>query len=320
MGVFMKIGIPKGLLYPKYHTFAENFFSQLGADIIVSPDTNKEILDEGVKRCVDDACLPVKVFHGHVYWLRDKCDAVLLPRFVTLEEKKYICPMFCGLTEMISNSIQQLPPLICEPVFSLDTEHIFDWAVKSAKPVTANMNIIRGAFAHAMAEQNKQSHGVNNKGFPLKIALSGHIYNLCDSFVNMSLIKKLNRLGIGVVTPDCVDKADIETEVGKLFKKPFWYFAQQYYGSAVHLYKSGGVDGIIYVSAFSCGVDSVVVELIRSAVGGFPFMVLKIDEHTGEAAFDTRIEAFADMLKRRAFIGNNSPQNGQYLPCGQSFV
>ena len=28
-------------------------------------------------------------------------------------------------------------------------------------------------------------------------------------------------------------------------------------------------------------------------------MVLKIDEHTGEAGLETRIEAFVDMLERR---------------------
>jgi predicted nucleotide-binding protein (sugar kinase/HSP70/actin superfamily) len=31
----------------------------------------------------------------------------------------------------------------------------------------------------------------------------------------------------------------------------------------------------------------------------FPFLTLKVDEHTGESGFDTRIEAFVDMLERR---------------------
>lgn len=316
----MEIGIPKGLLYSKYHVFAESFFTLLGARIVLSPDTNKDILDEGVKLCVDDACLPIKVFHGHVSRLRGKCDAILVPRFVTLEEKRYICPMFCGLIEMITNSVPGLPQLISAPVYSLDTERLFRWAVKAAKPVTSDKARIRDAFMRALAEQSRQTTGYNDSGYAFRAALAGHAYNINDTFMNMNLIKKLNRLNVGVVTTDHVAKADVEREVGRLFKQPFWYFARQYYGSVVHLYKSGGIDGVIYVSAFSCGVDSVVIELIRNAVGDFPFMVLKIDEHTGEAAFDTRVEAFADMLKRRAFIGNNDPQDGKYLPCGQSVV
>ena len=78
----MKVGIPKGLMYCKYHPFLVTFFSELGAEIIVSEDTNKDILDAGVKYCVDDACLPVKVFHGHVDSIKDKCDLLIIPRIM----------------------------------------------------------------------------------------------------------------------------------------------------------------------------------------------------------------------------------------------
>jgi predicted nucleotide-binding protein (sugar kinase/HSP70/actin superfamily) len=320
MGVFMTIGIPKGLLYSKYHVFGETFLSRLGASVIASPETNKEILDAGVRLCVDDSCMPVKVFHGHVAWLRDKCDMILIPRFMTIEKKEYVCPMFCGLIEMVKDSIQGLPRLICEPIYSLNKASLWEWAVHTARPITRNRSVIYEAFMAAIAEQCMYKTGFNDTGFPMKAALAGHVYNINDPFVNMNLVKKLNRLGIGVITPEYVCKAGIEKEVGKLFKKPFWHFAQQYYGSAVHLFNSNSIDGIVYVSAFSCGVDSVVIELIRNAVGAFPFMVLKIDEHTGEAALDTRIEAFADMLKRRTLFGNNNPEDGQYLPCSQGVV
>ena len=48
------------------------------------------------------------------------------------------------------------------------------------------------------------------------------------------------------------------------------------------------------------------LELIKHHIGDFPFMVLKIDEHTGEAGLDTRIEAFVDMLERRRRDEDNS--------------
>jgi len=57
----MRIGIPKGLLYCKYHPFFETFFSALGAEIVTSGDTNKNIMDMGVKTCVDEACLPLNI-------------------------------------------------------------------------------------------------------------------------------------------------------------------------------------------------------------------------------------------------------------------
>ncbi|MDV3427210.1 MAG: acyl-CoA dehydratase activase-related protein, partial [Bacillota bacterium] len=53
----MKVGIPKSLLYYKYYPFIETFFIELGAEIVLSKSTNKEILNNGVKFCVDEACL-----------------------------------------------------------------------------------------------------------------------------------------------------------------------------------------------------------------------------------------------------------------------
>lgn len=105
----MKIGIPKGLLYYKYHPFFMTFFTELGAETIVSEDTNKSILDQGVRYCVDEACMPVKVFHGHVASLRDKCDAILIPRIMQVRKREYICPKFCGLPEMVVYNIPDLP-------------------------------------------------------------------------------------------------------------------------------------------------------------------------------------------------------------------
>jgi predicted nucleotide-binding protein (sugar kinase/HSP70/actin superfamily) len=133
-----------------------------------------------------------------------------------------------------------------------------------------------------------------------------------DPFINMNVKKKLNALGVGVVTYERVGRSEIDREAAALYKKPFWTFARDYYGAAAALCRTNAVDGILYLSAFACGVDSVVTALIESCLGDFPFMVLKLDEHTGEAGFDTRLEAFSDLLKRRRGIGRHLPAYGQY--------
>lgn len=299
----MKIGVPQGLLYAKYHVFAKTFLEELGAEIIVSPGTNKGILDAGVRCCVDDACLPMKVFHGHVSWLKDKCDAVLIPRFISLKENQYICPMFCGLIEMISNNIPQLPALIDTPVYSLEQSRLLAWAKRAGGAVTKDEKRIAAALDAALQSYRTAKSGFCDAGYPLTIGVIGHTYNIFDRFINMDLKNKLNALGIGVLTSEYIDRASIDSEVGKLFKQPFWTFARDYYGAAVTMCKTGKADGIIYLSSFSCGIDSVVTELIKNETGNFPFMVLKLDEHTGDAGFDTRIEAFSDLLKRRCKIG-----------------
>jgi len=58
----------------------------------VSDDTNKEILDWGVKHCSNETCLPVKVFHGHAYSLKDKVDYIFIPRYTSVDKNEYTCP------------------------------------------------------------------------------------------------------------------------------------------------------------------------------------------------------------------------------------
>jgi predicted nucleotide-binding protein (sugar kinase/HSP70/actin superfamily) len=90
----------------------------------------------------------------------------------------------------------------------------------------------------------------------------------------------------------------IDSRVKTLYKRPFWTFARNTYGFTVESSLEKKVNGIIYISSFACGIDSVIVELIKDKIGDFPFMILKVDEHTGEAGLETRVEAFVDMLER----------------------
>lgn len=295
----MKIGIPKGLLYYKYYPFVNNFFSEIGAEIITSEDTNREILDLGVKFSVDDACLPVKIFHGHVASIKDKCDFIFIPRFMEVDKGQSICPKFCGLPEMVKNSIPELPQIITEPIYGLNDKKLWEFSKKIGKRLNKGRKSIEKAFIDSLIIQKKFNVGKCDKNYKLKIALVGHPYNIYDNFINMDIIKKLNEMNIGVVTEEYVKKEFIDEEVNKLFKRPFWTFARNSYGFAAHVGEYKEVDGIIYISSFACGIDSIVIELIKDKLNNFPILVLKVDEQTGEAGVETRIEAFTDMLERR---------------------
>lgn len=295
----MKVGIPKGLLYYKYHNFFESFFEELGAEIITSPDTNKKILDDGVKSCVDEACLPVKVFHGHVYSIKDSCDVLIIPRIMRIRDREFICPKFCGLPEMVTNSIKRVPIVVSYPIYANKPEKFFEWGKQAGRYITRDYKRIKKAMNIALEKQRENKAGINNEGNGLKIALAGHPYNIYDSYINMNTVKKISSLGIGIITEEFMDENYIDEEVKKLYKRPFWTFARNSYGFAVGAARRGMVDGIVYISSFACGIDSVVVELIKKSLGNFPMLVLKLDEHTGEAGLDTRLEAFYDMLERR---------------------
>jgi predicted nucleotide-binding protein (sugar kinase/HSP70/actin superfamily) len=295
----MRVGIPKGLMYYNYHPFLHTFFEELGAELIVSPDTNKEILDQGVKYCIDEACLPVKVFHGHVASIKNKCDLVVIPRIMQLREREFICPKFCGLPEMVVNSIPDMPNTTMAPIYAYSKQKLFEWARVVGKEVTKNSSKLNKAFEEAVDCQLKYNAGLNDTSSSMTVALAGHPYNIHDNYINMNIVKKLKKLGVGVVTEEVISEDVKDIETGKLYKRPFWSFARNSYSFTSHASDKELVNGIIYISSFACGIDSVVIELVKHRIGDFPFLVIKIDEHTGEAGLDTRIEAFVDMLERR---------------------
>lgn len=306
----MRVGIPKGLLYYKYHPFLITFFEELGAEVVTSEDTNKSILDLGVKYCVDEACLPVKIFHGHVASIKDKCDLLVVPRIMKLNKNEFICPKFCGLPEMVLYSLVNMPPAITEPIYADSKNNLFQWTKQAGRKVTKDSFKIRYAFKKAYDTQLNHLTGIKDDLYDMKIALVGHPYNIYDNFTNMNLVSKLNNLGFSVETMEFTEDFLINLEINNLFKRPFWTFARENYGFAVNAAKETRFDGIIYISSFNCGIDSVIIELIKDKIGSFPFMTLKVDEHTGEAGIDTRIEAFTDMLERRAQNDSNIPTHG----------
>ena len=93
----IKIGLPKALLYYKYNVLWRTFFEELGFEVVESVNTNNEIIETGKKLTVDEACLSLKIFMGHVNYLVDKVDYILVPRIVCLKKGEKTCTNFYAL-------------------------------------------------------------------------------------------------------------------------------------------------------------------------------------------------------------------------------
>lgn len=331
-----KIGIPRALLYYYYYPMWKSFFEALGLEVVVSSQTTKGILDQGVKQAVDEACLPVKLFYGHVLDLKDKVDYLFVPRLVSVEQKAYICPKFLGLPDMIQHTLEDLPPIInvtinmskkyrnlykavyeVGKIFNDNPVKIFNaYKAGTYSLNTFNQLLEQGLLPHeAIAEMEKGLLGqkLNHQKSELTIAVIGHPYNLYDPYINMNLIKRLREMGARVVTADNLNQNQIEENAQQLPKKLFWTLGKKMIGSAFHYLEQEKVDGIIHVAAFGCGPDSFTGELIERKIkrlGKIPFLCLSIDEHTGEAGVVTRLEAFLDMIRWRSDNESNLSTHG----------
>ncbi len=293
----MKIGIPGGLLYYRYEPFIRTFFNELEVGAEYSTISNREILDLGARNCVDEACLPMKIFHGHAAKLQKSCDYIAVPRIMNCEYGESICPKFRGLPELVESGTGKSNQIFTEPLYMEDRAKLKKALKKSCRTIDVPDSRTEKAFRSALENQRNTSFGLNESGYRRRVFLAGHPYNIYDSFANLNLLHKLHKLDIGAVTEEWVNRSEMMGELSDLIKQPYWFFFIHNFAPALVLMKRKEIDGIVYVSSFCCGTDSVTIEMLRNRIGNFPFLVLKLDEQTGEAGYNTRLEAFREVLK-----------------------
>lgn len=324
----VKVGIPRALFYYYYFPLWRSFFEALGAEVITSPPTNKGIVDGGVRRAVDEVCLPVKIFYGHVAELAGQVDYVFVPRLASVENKAYICPKLMGLPDMLRAGIPDLPPMIDVTVdLSRERERPLQSVEQVGRYLTKDPREIRRAWEAAVAEYRQFRETVKQGVLPTEaaegskpakilpdtleiqggpqIALLGHGYNLYDRHTSLDVIQKLRRLGARVITSDMLPRQVVEQEASRLPKRMFWTLGKRILGGAYLFLERPGIRGIIHLASFGCGPDSLVGDLVERIVrrdGRVPFMLLTVDEHTGEAGVNTRLEAFMDMIAWRGAL------------------
>lgn len=322
----VKVGIPSALLYYTYYPMWQVFFNEIGVKVITSGRTTKSILDKGVREALADACVPIKLFFGHVIDIKDKVDYLYIPRVVCLNGKTVYCPKFLGLPDMIRHSVDNVPPIIDVRMdtrqgrFALLKAHLEIGGLFGAGKIS-----VYRAYAKALGAL-KQYNGLLRKGFMpleameliknpgavrrtgspesnLRFALLGYPYAIYDSFISVNVLGKLKGLGVSVLTADNIHPVLLSLQRNcNLPKRLFWTFSDIALKAANFLFKQGRVDGVLHLTAFGCGPDSFVnkfIEMKAKEHRNIPFMTLMIDEHTGEAGVATRLEAFVDMVRRR---------------------
>jgi predicted nucleotide-binding protein (sugar kinase/HSP70/actin superfamily) len=336
-----RVGIPQGLFYHYYYPLWKTFFEDLGAEVVTSGPTNCVTVEQGIAAAVDESCFPVKVYFGHVKKLCDLgLDYIFLPRLVSVEQRSYICPKFMGVPDMIKAAIPRLPTVIDMIVDLSKDNKVFDREiVRVGNYFTRDRLAIKRAYHHGIAEQKKcaqicrsgystseaialwEGEEINLPArYDLQIGVLGHGYSLYDQTISMNLIQRLRNMGCRVVFTEGCDHIKIENAAAAMPKRVFWTLGRKNVGAALYFAQQEQIDGIIYLACFGCGPDSMIGDLIERKIKDKPFMMVTIDEHTGEAGMVTRLEAFCDMLRRRrdADSDNNLSAHGEYVyrPAG----
>ena len=303
-----------------YHHYAfwQTFFAGLGWEVVLSPPTGRKTVEQGVRLAPSELCLPVKSFLGHVAALKDKVDALFLPRIVCAKVARdwfFGCPKAIALPDLTRAVFDSLP-VVVEPILDGQTgtdEESFRAAV-SGMGCRAD---IRSAWRSASGAAQAATQITRQRGSPLhmfgsatddrtssgrevRVGVVGHSYLLFDSGLSLGVLDKIRQAGAQPVlvfpTADQVkDEARRESALN-------WYYELELLAAARNLLEVQKVDGLLLVASFACGTGAVTNELIqREAVHrhGVPTILVLLDEHTGEAGLVTRVESFVDLLRLR---------------------
>ena len=322
-----KIGIPRSFSYYNNFPFYYGFFKALDFDVIISDKTTNKIINDGSSVLVSDSCFPLKVYVGHLLNLLEKgVETIFVPSLQSVDYKINNCSKIRGLPEIIRNVID-IPFNMIEPTldktegigfydfwettlkpFGITDKEVIKKATKAGWEMYNNfLEMTHSGIDYKLAlstalEGRKISNAQKNDGYWLSVAIMGHGYNLFDERISLNLLEKLDKMKVKVYTSLQVSAGEAKKAIEDMGEIQYWANEFELTGTAAHFMKpERRVDGIIALSAFGCGPDSLMVDEISYHAKRIqmPLLHLTIDEHTGEAGFMTRLDAFVDMLWRK---------------------
>lgn len=298
----MIIGIPRAFLYYRYQELWLTFFEELGIEYIISPETNKEILRQGTLASIDEACLASKVYLGHVEWLIGKCDYVFVPRLERLSTPGTVCTKFQAVYDVVANTFRDRGVKIL--YYNIDrqsTANEMKAFLRMGKYLGHRKpEVMRAYLIAKQAEKAKLLTDIQHQNMLLdsremKILIVGHAYNAHDAYTGAPVIQLLKSMGAVPIVADVVDRR-AAVQAAKEFSETLpWAFNRELVG-ALQLYKDR-VDGIILMSAFPCGPDSLVNEIIIRRTKDKPVLNLLLEGQEGLAGVETRLESFIDIIQ-----------------------
>jgi predicted nucleotide-binding protein (sugar kinase/HSP70/actin superfamily) len=280
----------------------------IGCKVVVSPPTNRAILDLGCHAAVDETCLSVKVHLGHVAWLADRCDAVLVPRYVAISRNERECVKMWGLYDIVRNALPHVDLIS----YSVDASGITHKRTRQtgelyrlarsldASPVRAARAVALGSLAEARSrrgERRAQELVLASPEERPRILVVGHSYNLYDELVGKPIVDSLAELGCDVLLSEHVSTRAANRLALKVSPRLYWTNNLRLLG-AVQLLRER-VDGIVFLVTFPCGPDSLVTDLAVRLLDDVPSMTLVVDEQVAEGGVRTRLESFVDIVQMR---------------------
>ncbi len=298
------IGLPRAFLYERYSVLWKTFFETLGMETLVSGPTNRDLLDAGTRLAIDETCLSTKIYMGHVQSLIGRCDYILVPRISNFGRHRNMCTKFESLYDMVCNifrgTSQKFITYSIDVLKKVDEEKAFtDLGITLGNERKAARSAYRKAKRAEDGVWRKQvsAEEALYKTSGIKVLLVGHSYVVEDDYIGRPVKKYLRQMDVTPIRADRVDRGKAIRLSEKVSPTIKWELSRELLGS-VQMHKDQ-VDGLILISAFPCGPDSMVNEMIQRKYKDMPILNIVLDNQDGTAGLETRLESFTDIIRMK---------------------
>ncbi len=311
-----RIGLPMALNMFENLPFWYAFFTKLGFEVVLSPESSRSLYACGQHTIPSDTvCYPAKLIHGHIEKLLDMdVDAIFDPCLpYTLDEEKgdnhYNCPVVAYYPELIDANVLALKNTrFLHPYFGMHRPR--DFAKKAAEyfgkefgvpagevkaasraayaAYAAYLNMLRDKGAAMIAEARAKGQDI--------IVLSGRPYHV-DPEINHGIDSLIASFGLTVVTEDAVAWKEPKQPVHVLNQ---WTYHSRLYSAAEYVTTQPDMQ-LVQLVSFGCGIDAITTDEVRSILeeGGKLYTQLKIDEINNLGAVRIRIRSLLAAIDAR---------------------
>ena len=297
------IAMPFALNLKEFLPFWAAFFGELNYELVLSPETDPEIVQTGLIHVPAEFCYPVKVLFGHVKTLLDKgYKRIFIPHMQFFEPPKkrlqYACPYTQAVPYIVRENMQSDAEILTLK-YPVEGEENF-WIRTTAETLGLTFEEIDSAFVKARAAQREFAARCIEKGREIiekterengrGVVLLGRPYNTGDRHINLNIAERLKSLGISVIPADFLP---LETEeLPHIWDRVRWGYGRKLVKAARILKKHKNLGGVI-VTNFGCGPDAFIDQYLEYELSYTPHLVLEFDDHRAEAGLVTRLEAFS---------------------------
>ena len=334
-----QIGIPRALLMWELFPFFCEFFRFLGYEVVLSPETNQELLRTSLADAPPTACLPAKVPHGHVEaLLAEGVNILFLPALIdaahpnTHTKTNYNCPLVQAQPYILASGFDFSSlgvEVITTPLHFYQRRRIEEELPALGRRLGGSRRRVDQALSAAREAERKAKTSLKALGEEaldhVKTGVTGvvilsRLYNGCDRGLNLGIPEKLRALGALPIPIDCLPWEEVA--VDPLYPFMQWHAGKRILAAAEIVCKTNGL-WAVYLSHFACGPDSFITHYVREALRGKPFLVVELDEHSADAGVITRLEAYLDSIdslnqRSRPLKSRPQPRPREAFDCNKT--